>query len=82
MESDSSDAECLPDLESWDHFLVSSFDAEIIVDDEDEVEGSENADSLGLENYCFWAMRGGCRAWGFGIRVEHRNNNTFIMLHC
>ena len=39
MESDSSDAERLPDLESWDDFLVSSFDADIIVDDEDEVEG-------------------------------------------
>ena len=35
MESDSSDAERLPDLESLDDFLVSSFD----VDDEDEVEG-------------------------------------------
>ena len=39
MESDSSDAECLPDLESWDDFLASSCDADIIVDDEDEVEG-------------------------------------------
>ena len=39
MESDSSDAECLPDLESWDDFLVSSFDADIIVDNKDEVEG-------------------------------------------
>ena len=39
MESDSNDAECLPDLESWDDFLASSFDADIIVDDEDEVEG-------------------------------------------
>ena len=29
----------LPDLESWDDFLGSSFDADIIVDDEDEVEG-------------------------------------------
>ena len=46
MESDSSDTECLPDLESLDDFLASSFD----VDDEDEVEGSqENAGSLGLE---------------------------------
>ena len=36
MESDSSDAECLPDLESLDDFLASTFD----VDDEDEVEGS------------------------------------------
>ena len=48
MESDSSDAERLPDLESLDDFLASSFD----VDDEDGVEGSqENADSLGLEPY-------------------------------
>ena len=39
MESDSSETEHLPDLESWDDFLVSSFDADIIVDDEDEVEG-------------------------------------------
>ena len=39
MESDSSDMECLPDLESWDDFLGSSCDADIIVDDEDEVEG-------------------------------------------
>ena len=39
MESDSSDAESLPDLESWDDFLASSFDADIIVDDDDEVEG-------------------------------------------
>ena len=39
MESDSSDVECLPDLESWDAFLASSFDADIIVDDKDEVEG-------------------------------------------
>ena len=39
MESDSSDMECLPDLKSWDDFLVSSFDADIIVDDEDEVAG-------------------------------------------
>ena len=53
MESDSSDAERLPDLESWDDFLVSSFDADIIVDNEDEVEGQENADRLGLEPYRF-----------------------------
>ena len=39
MESDSSDAESLPDLGSWDDFLASSFDADIIVGDEDEVEG-------------------------------------------
>ena len=39
MESDSSDVESLPELESWDDFLVSSFDADIIVDDDDEVEG-------------------------------------------
>ena len=39
MESDSSDTESLPDLESWDDFLASSFDADIIVDDDDEVEG-------------------------------------------
>ena len=45
MESDSNDAERLPDLESLDDFLASSFD----VDDEDGVEGSqENADSLGF----------------------------------
>ena len=50
MESDSSDAERLLDLESLDDFLASSFD----VDDEDGVEGSqENADSLGLEPYRF-----------------------------
>ena len=48
MESDSSDAERLPDLASLDDFLASSFDTDIIVDDEDEVEGRENADSLGL----------------------------------
>ena len=53
MESDSSDAEGLPDLESLDDFLASSFDADIIVDDKDEVEGQENADSLELEPYCF-----------------------------
>ena len=46
MESDSSDVERLPDLESLDDFLASSFD----VDDKDEVEGSqENLDSLELE---------------------------------
>ena len=39
MESDSSDVECLPDLESWDDFLASSFDADIIGDDKDKVEG-------------------------------------------
>ena len=39
MESNGSDAECLPDLESWVDFLASSLDADIIVDDEDEVEG-------------------------------------------
>ena len=39
MESNSSDAEHLPDLESWDDFLASSFDTHTIVDDEDEVEG-------------------------------------------
>ena len=39
MDSNSSDAECLPDLESWDDFLASSFDADIIVDNEDKVEG-------------------------------------------
>ena len=50
MESDSSDVERLPDLESLDDFLASSFG----VDDEDEVEGSqENTDSLGLEPYRF-----------------------------
>ena len=50
MESDSSDAECLPDLESLDDFLAFSFD----INNEDEVEGSqENADSLGLEPYLF-----------------------------
>ena len=53
MESDSSDAERLPDLESLDDFLASSFDADIIVDHEDEVEGQENAGSLGLEPYRF-----------------------------
>ena len=53
MESNSSDADCLPDLESLDDFLASSCDADIIVDDEDEVEGSENTDSLGIEPYCF-----------------------------
>ena len=45
MESDSSDVECLPDLKSLDDFLASSFDADISVDDEDEVAGWENADS-------------------------------------
>ena len=50
MESDSSDAERLPDLESLNDFLASSFD----VDDKDGVEGSqENTDSLGLEPYHF-----------------------------
>ena len=39
MESDRSDAARLPDLESWDDFLASSFDAYIIVDNEDEEEG-------------------------------------------
>ena len=53
MESDSSHVECLPDLESLNDFLASSFDADIIVDDEDEVEGQENTDSLGLEPYRF-----------------------------
>ena len=42
-----------PDLEIWDDFLASSFDADIIVDDEDEVEGQENADSFGIEPYRF-----------------------------
>ena len=50
MESDSSDAERLPDSESLDDFLASRFD----VDDEDEVEGSqENTHSLELEPYRF-----------------------------
>ena len=50
MESDSSNAERLPHLESLDDLLASSFD----VDDEDGVEGSQkNADSLGLEPYRF-----------------------------
>ena len=38
MESNNSDMECLPDLESWDDFPASSFDADIIVD-KDVVEG-------------------------------------------
>ena len=64
MESDSSDAECLPDLESLDDFLASSFDT----NDEDEVEGSqENADSLGLEPYRFEPFVEG---------AEHEDSNS------
>ena len=45
----------LPDLESLDDFLASSFD----VDDEDGVEGSqENADSLGFKRQ-LWTRKEG-----------------------
>ena len=63
MESDNSDAECIPDLESPDDFLASSFD----VDDEDEpeAEGSqENIDSLGLEPYRFEPFMEGAKHGG------------------
>ena len=67
MGSDSRDAECLPDLKSLDDFLTSSFDPDIIVDDEDEVEGQENGDSLGLEPYRFEP---------FVVGAEHEDSDS------
>ena len=67
MESDSSDAEWLPHLETVDDFLASSFDADVIVDGEDEMEGQENADSLGLEPYHFEPFVEG---------AEHENSDS------
>ena len=49
MSSTGSDAESLPDL---DELLALSFNPDIS-DNEEEVRGQENADSLGLEPYCF-----------------------------
>ena len=74
MESDSSDAERLSDLESLDDFLASIFD----VDDEDGVEGSqENAGSLGIEPYRFEPFHDSWRVPRTRIRTRsHHQTGT------
>ena len=57
-----------------------AFDADIIVDDEDEVEGQENTDSLGLEPYCFEPFMEGAEHEDSDSRVER--GKTTLLSYC